>query len=128
VREPLFPGYLFAKFPLFPLLEKVRYTSGVKNLVQFGEKYPSISQEVLLEIRASMNGEEVLEHTGEFQEGDLVEILDGPLRGLSAVVHRYLPARQRVQVLLDFLGRSTQLDLSVGQLSTTRPYPEQVFV
>jgi transcriptional antiterminator RfaH len=128
VREALFPGYLFARFSLPTVLDKVRYTSGVKSLVQFGGRYPVVSEEVLEQIRTSLQGEEILEHTSEFVVGDEVEILDGPLRGLSAVVQRYLPARQRVQVLLEFLGQSTSVDLSVGQLSSTRPYPEQVLV
>ena len=126
VREALFPGYLFARFSLPTILDKVRYTSGVKSLVQFGGRYPVISEDVLEQIRVSLHGEEILEHTSEFEMGDRVEILDGPLRGLSAVVQRYLPARQRVQVLLEFLGQSTQVDLSAGQLCPTRPYPEQV--
>ena len=126
VREALFPGYFFARFDLGFSADKVRYTSGVKCLVQFGDRFPSVPDSVLCQIRESLNGEEVFEHAGVFAPGDAVEILDGPFRGLAAVVRRYLPANHRVQVLLDFLGQSTPVELEAGQLRSNRPYPEQV--
>ena len=36
-----------------------------------------------------------------------VTVADGTFLGSRGVVVRFLPARQRVQILLDFLGRAT---------------------
>src|SRR5437867_9351297 len=41
--ESLFPNYLFARFALEKLLEKVRYTPSVKSVLQFGERVPAIA-------------------------------------------------------------------------------------
>src|SRR5438045_453518 len=38
--ESLFPNYLFARFNLEKLLEKVRYTPSVKSVLQFGNRVP----------------------------------------------------------------------------------------
>jgi len=70
-----------------------------------------------------MDSGETLEHDTEFVPGDEVQITEGPFRGLAAVVRRYLPAAQRVQVLLEFLGRSTPVEVGAFQLNGARRYP-----
>jgi hypothetical protein len=52
----------------------------------------------------------------EFQPGDLVEVSGGPFDGLRAIVGRAIPARKRVALLLDFLGRQTCLEIDESQL------------
>jgi transcription antitermination factor NusG len=52
-----------------------------------------------------------------FQTGDTVQISAGAMCGLEAVVTRVMPARQRVAVLLDFLGRQTTVELDCSQLA-----------
>ena len=37
-------------------------------------------------------------------------------KGLMGAVIRILPAKQRVQILLDFMGRATEVELHLGQL------------
>ena len=44
-------------------------------------------------------------------EGDNVKVADGAFAGLEAVVMQNLPARARVRVLLDFLGRKVEAEL-----------------
>jgi transcription antitermination factor NusG len=48
--------------------------------------------------------------------GDAVQIIDGALLGLEAVVTRVMPAQSRVAVLLNFLGRQTTVELDRNQL------------
>ena len=38
--ESLFPNYLFARFALKSMLEKVRYTPAVKVVLRFGDRVP----------------------------------------------------------------------------------------
>jgi transcription antitermination factor NusG len=40
-----------------------------------------------------------------------VEITEGAMRGLRAVVTRVLPGRERIAVLMEFLGRQTMIEL-----------------
>ena len=39
--------------------------------------------------------------------GAEVTVAEGPFLGFSGIVVRVMPAKQRVQILLDFLGRTT---------------------
>ena len=48
--------------------------------------------------------------------GDSVEIATGSFHGLLAVVTRVMPSRERVAVLLDFLGRQTEMELQANDL------------
>jgi transcriptional antiterminator RfaH len=43
--------------------------------------------------------------------GDEVMLADGAFAGMRAFVLRVMPARKRIQVLLDFLGRPTPAEI-----------------
>lgn len=124
VWEPLFPGYLFAFFPLRLELDKVRYTSGVKHVVQFGDRFPVVPVSVIDDIRRSMGGEETIEHVPGFVPGEEVQVIDGPFRGLSVVIQRVTSGAQRVRVLFEFLGRLTSMEVGASQIIGAKRYPE----
>ena len=48
--------------------------------------------------------------------GEEIEVAAGAFRGLKAVVSRVMPARERVLVLLDFLGRQTSVEIAAGEV------------
>jgi len=124
--EPLFPGYLFARFDLPDLLDHVRYAFGVADLVRFGSRRPIVPDQVISDLQASFGETEIHEMPQAFQPGDEVRIADGPFMGLAAIVRRYAPAAQRVQVLLEFLGRATAVELDVRSVAGETRYPEQL--
>lgn len=113
VTESLFPNYLFGRFVLPSSLDKIRYTSGVTSVVSFGDRIPVVPDEVIEELRASVAAVRDVLFSDAPAEGEEVEITKGPFQGESAIVARVFPARQRVQILLDVLGRSTAMELSL---------------
>ena len=123
VSEALFSSYFFAFFTLATGLDQVRHTSGVKHVVHFGGRCPAIPQAVIEEIRAHTGEHDVVEYVTEFLPGDELEIVQGPFLGLTAVVQRYMPAAQRVRVLLHVLGQLTAVELHTSQLRGGRRYP-----
>lgn len=126
VNEPVFPGYLFARFPLQRMLGAVRYTPGVKHVVTFGDRWPFIPDGEIEQLRQALEAAESSECPPAFAPGETVEILDGPFLGLSAVVERHLPAIDRVRVLLDVLGRATSVELAVTALSAQQRFPQEL--
>jgi len=52
----------------------------------------------------------------ELKPDDTVEIAAGPFRGLTAVVTQPMPSRERVKVLLEFLGRNLVAEVGVNEL------------
>jgi len=116
VTEALFPNYLFAKFEWKNFLNRVHYTPGVAGVVHFGDRWPTIPNEVIDELRTSLGPDDVHIVPRELQEGDQIEISGGAFHGLNAVVTKVLPGRQRVTVLLDFLGRQTMVEVGLPSI------------
>jgi transcriptional antiterminator RfaH len=114
--ESLFPNYLFARFVLEVLLEKVSYTPAVKSLLRFGERVPAIADSVIDELRRRLVESEPRVFTDSPLEGDEVAISTGPFEGENGVVTRVFPAKQRVQILLEAMGRSISAEFSLDSL------------
>jgi transcriptional antiterminator RfaH len=116
VTEALFVSYLFARFDLDAELRRVQYARGVREVVHFGDHWAKIPAPVIADLRAAIGEEEIKVITEELKPGEIVEIAGGAFHGLHAVVSRVLPAKQRVAVLLDFLGRQTFVEVGGDQL------------
>ena len=114
--ESLFPNYLFARFALEAKLEKVRYTPSVKMVVQFGDTMPVIPDSTIQELQRSLEAMKSKVLTDAPEEGEEVEVAAGAFKGLNGRVTRVLPAKQRVQILLDMMGRSIAAELSLEML------------
>ncbi|MCU0784676.1 MAG: transcriptional activator RfaH [Verrucomicrobia bacterium] len=112
--EALFPSYLFARFDLAAGLRKVHHARGVRGVVHFGSQWPTIPDAVIDTLRATVGADQVHVIQEQLQPGEDVQISGGVFHGLRAVVTRVLPARQRVAVLLEFLGRQTTVELPTG--------------
>lgn len=116
VTESLFPNYLFVRFDWKTSLPKVHYAPGVSGVVHFGTRWPSISEKVIEELRAYLGPEEVHVLPKEFEPGEQVQIAGGALHGLSAVITQVLPGKERVMVLMDFLGSQTTVELPANSI------------
>lgn len=114
--EALFPNYLFAKFELTPLKTQVQYSQGVSSILRFGDRLASIEESVIDELRKEMNHEEIRVIPEIPEVGSKVKIAEGAFKGITAVVREVMPAKERVRLLLDFLGRSSEVQLSFNQV------------
>lgn len=112
--EALFPSYLFARFDWHESLRQVQASSGVSGVVHFGDRWPVIADAVIEDLKQTVGTAELHTISAVLQPGDTVEIAEGAMRGLSAVVTRVMPSRERVAVLLDFLGRQTTIEVSMA--------------
>jgi transcriptional antiterminator RfaH len=111
VTEAMFPSYLFARFELSTMLRQVEYTQDVRGIVRFADEYPTIEDEVLAQLREHVGVQEVKELAYAASEGDNVTIAAGAFAGLEAVVTQVLPAKERVKVLVEFLGREIEAEV-----------------
>jgi transcription elongation factor/antiterminator RfaH len=116
VTEALFPGYIFARFNWQTSLRQVKHASGVSGIVHFGEHLPVIPDATIEELRRSIGTDELHTISAELAPGDAVQIAEGPLRGLRAVVSRVMPGRERIAVLMDLLGRQTTIEVTAGDM------------
>ena len=56
-----------------------------------------------------------------FRPGDEVRIIEGPFRDMLAVFHGPATPAQRVQVLLEILGRASRVQVEVTDLEKVTP-------
>jgi transcriptional antiterminator RfaH len=122
VTESLFPGYLFARFDWKESLRQVHHTAGVAGVVHFGLRWPTIPDAIIEDLRASV-GQEELRVVGETLEpGEEVQISGGAFHGLQGVVTRVMPARARIGVLLEFLGRQSVVEVAADAVVKLHPH------
>jgi len=117
VVEPLFPCYIFVRCRLDENLDHIRHINGISSLVHFGSKTPSVPDVVIEELRQCFESEEPMIVDDALRVGAEVTVADGALLGSRGIVVRFFPARQRVQILLDFLGRTTLAELDRKSLT-----------
>jgi transcriptional antiterminator RfaH len=117
VIGPLFPRYFFCRLNLSRSFRAVQYAPQVIGVVGFGGK-PTIVDDAIIHQLQQWAGEtvDIMTVRPALRPGDSVEISDGPLRGLQAVVLQEMNDRDRVTVLLSTLGSQARLIVSRSQL------------
>ena len=111
--EAMFPNYLFARFALREHQTMVRYSPGVSGIVHFGQHIAPVRAEAIEELNDFLGGESIKTLSFALAEGDEVAVVAGPLAGQEGVITKLLPARERVRVLLEFLGNTREVELSL---------------
>src|SRR5580692_9057764 len=66
---------------------------------------------VIEELRECFEGQETMNVEDRISPGDEVLLADGAFAGMHAFVLRVMPAKRRIQVLLDVLGRPTPAEI-----------------
>lgn len=117
VIEPLFPCYVFVRCDLAQHMDAVRHAYGISSLVHFGDRIPAVAEETVEELRACFESDEPMGVQERFKPGTEVLVAAGAFMGSRAVVVKDLPARERVQVLLEFLGRTTLAEVDRKSVS-----------
>jgi transcriptional antiterminator RfaH len=117
VSEAVFRDYLFARFDWRYALGRVRHSRSVREVVHFGRRWPTVPDQAISRLRAAIGDQDLRVIEESLEPGDCVRIAEGALSGLEAVVTRILPARERVAVLIEFLGRQTTIEVAREQLS-----------
>lgn len=125
--EALFPGYLLARFDLTTMDRAVTYCHGVTGLVRFGAEVPPVPDAFVDALRDEVvrGGEkDTVVVAPRLATGEEVELAHGPLCGARGTVLEILPAKDRVRVLLEFLGREQVVEVDLFSLLLPRkPLP-----
>ncbi len=84
--EPLFPGYLLAKFDLLEMERAVTFCQGVRGLVRFGTEIPDVPEHFVISLISQVGNQakedkELITVAPAVGVGDEVEIAHGPVPG-----------------------------------------------
>ncbi len=109
--EPLFPCYIFVRCEIDKTLNEIRYSNGISSIVHFADKIPTVEDSVIEELQQCFDAEEPISVEERLVAGAEVVLAEGAFVGMQASVLRVMPARKRVQVLLDILGRPTTVEV-----------------
>jgi len=125
-RAPLFPRYLFVQANLEAVAPStINAAPGVVRLVAFEEVPQPVPAATMAALRRrvdQLNTQGGLPVHG-FQPGDAVWLTGGPLQGLEAVFVGPLKPRERVRVLIEFLGQLREAEVQVALLEPVRAAP-----
>ncbi len=114
--EPLFPGYLFARFRYREQWRQVVSTQGVSGVVSFGEQVPAVADGVIDYLRAQIATSDQLGPAPLFAAGAWVRIVNGCFRNTEGQVVHFDSRTERVRLLLTLLGREIQVSVPADRL------------
>ena len=118
VTGPLFPRYIFCRFDYTQWYRAVRYAPEVIDVVSFGDCPAAVDQRLIDGIKEwAGDTVDLINATPTLRPGDRVQIIDGPMRGLEAVIHSEMNGRERVAVILSILEREIHTSISRWQVA-----------
>ncbi len=119
--EAMFPGYLFAHFVYSDQHRRVAHSPGIQGLVQFGDDLATVDAGLIMSLQETSDEDEIVTIDPEIRVGQEVRIATGPFQGLEALVTRLMPAKERIRVLLSFLGRPVETEVALPQVLSLAP-------
>lgn len=114
--EAMFPGYLFAKFIYSTQRRAVESSHGIRGIVHFGDRLATLPENIVAALQSRVGADELVTLDCSIKVGQSVQIIEGPFQGLEVVVSHLLPAKERIRVLFEFLGRSVEMEISTAKV------------
>lgn len=109
--EAMFPGYLFCYCNIQEHLRHLLAIQGVIGIVRYGSRIPPVPAAFIEDLRSRIPGEMFEKPDPVIEIGSEVTVVEGPFKDLQAVVSQVLAARDRVRILLEFLGRQAEVEI-----------------
>ena len=116
VERKVFPGYVLIKMVMTDdTCHLVRNVRGVTGFVGSANKPIPLSEEEVLAM-----GMEKHEIVVNYNVGDHVKIVDGPLASFTGIVEEIEPEKNRVSVMVSMFGRETPVELELDQVEVQK--------
>jgi transcription antitermination factor NusG len=115
---PLFPGYCFARFDPSDSLSILKCT-GVVSIVSFEGKPAPIPAIELESIRLLVGTELQYDPCPLVREGEMVEVVHGPLKGVVGRLLRKDASRARLVLSVDLIGQAVSVEVDAADV---KPY------
>jgi transcription antitermination factor NusG len=115
IEWPLFPGYCFARFNPAETLPILKCT-GVVSIISFEGKPAPIPAIELESIRLLVGSDLQYDPCPLVHEGDLVEVVHGPLKGVFGRLTRKDAARARLVLSVDLIGQAVSVEVDASDV------------
>ena len=94
-------------------------------MISFGDKVPEVPEEFVTSLQKEVakvdSGDEEIVVDWKVEQGEEVEVADGPFKGMSGEVVEVRPGSERVSLLLEFLGEQQAVEVSLYSLILASP-------
>ena len=114
IIEPLFKTYIFARFKS-EMLNRIRFTRGVKNVVSFAGMAIPIDDEIIYLIKSRMQ-HSFVKLNDDLNCGDEVLVERGALKGLCGIFDRKTKSSTRVLMLLKTVSFQAYAEVEEAQV------------
>ena len=112
---PLFPSYCFARFDPDNPLEILKCT-GVVNIISFDGKPAPIPSVEIDSIRRLVGSELQYDPCPLLHEGQMVEVMHGPLKGVVGRLMRKDGPRARLVLSVQMIGQGVSVDVEAADV------------
>lgn len=109
--EPVFPGYLFARFVPEISVKKVRYTKGVGAILKRGDTLIPVDDAIIAELKGITTDGLLDLPQRVLMIGEQVRIVAGIFTNFEAKVIGVAPSKHRIKILIELLGRQNQVEI-----------------
>ena len=112
ILVPLLPGYVFVRTDLSPTeYLDILKTVGVVRMVGFEGRPLPASEEEISSLKILDGTDRTVQNRAYMKRGDLVEIKEGPLKGLIGFYLRHKGKSDKVVVSVELLRRSLAVEI-----------------
>lgn len=116
IEKRLFPGYVFVEMIVMEdSWYVVRNTPNVTGFVGFGVRPSPVKENEISQIKKLIKVEEP-KYKIDLTLGDLVRIVDGPLKGFEGKVDEIDEEKGKIKVLVSMFGRETPVNIDFLQV------------
>jgi transcription antitermination factor NusG len=112
---PLFPGYCFARFSAADALAVLKCT-GVVSIVSFEGRPAPIPASEIDSIRTLVSSELQYDPCPLLHEGEMVEVVAGPLTGVVGRLQRKDTDKARLVLSVDLIGQAVSVDVDAADV------------
>ena len=116
VDRKIFQGYCLVEMKLTEeTWYIVRNTPGVTGFVGSGTEPTPVSDAEIKKIKKRMGVEEP-KHQIDFEEGEVVSVVDGPFKGFDGTISEIDTVKGKIKVMVSMFGRDTPVELDALQV------------
>ena len=111
--EPVFPGYVFARFDAQTQILHLRRLQGYNSLVSFDGRPATVPDDFITDLQDQEEGRGhlTLQPPRMLRADDPVQVVDGPFSGQSGVFLSYQGKSERICLLLEFMSSHRKVEL-----------------
>jgi transcription elongation factor/antiterminator RfaH len=111
IIEPMFPGYIFVRFHPVDEFRLVKYTRGIKTIVNFNGRIIPLQEGLVDFIRERLVEGVATVEKPTFRKGEKLIIQEGPFKGFSGIFEQELDGRERIAILLEGVDYCSRMEI-----------------